>query len=289
MNAAAFHAARRFAETPFGRIAYLDQGHGPAALFLHGYPLNGFQWRGVVPALSAHHRCIVPDFLGLGYTEVAAGQSLAPEAQLAMLIALLDRLSVTRVDLIANDSGGSIAQLFITRYPKRARSLLLTNCDVENDSPPPALRPVIALAQQGTWADEEFVPQLADRALARSKDGIGGHCYADPAHPTDEAIEVYYTPLVSSQHRKDLANQYVVALEPNPLAGIEAALRRSTVPTRIVWGTADPIFSQKSPGYLDRTLGNSRGVRRLERMKLFWPEERPEVVIEEARRLWGVA
>jgi len=41
-NAAAFHASRRFDKTRFGRIAYVERGKGPAALFLRGLPLNGF-------------------------------------------------------------------------------------------------------------------------------------------------------------------------------------------------------------------------------------------------------
>jgi hypothetical protein len=61
------------------------------------------------------------------------------------------------------------------------------------------------------------------------------------------------------------------------------------VPARVVWGTADTIFSPDAPGALDRSLGNSRGVRRLEGRKLFFPEELPDVIAEEARALWGVA
>ncbi len=45
LTAADFHAARRFAETSFGRIAYVERGEGPAALFFHGFSLNGYQWR----------------------------------------------------------------------------------------------------------------------------------------------------------------------------------------------------------------------------------------------------
>jgi len=60
------------------------------------------------------------------------------------------------------------------------------------------------------------------------------------------------------------------------------------VPTRIVWGTADNIFSQASPDYLDRTLGNSRGVRRVPGAKLFFPEEMPELIAKEAMMLWKV-
>lgn len=43
--AADFHAARRFAKTRLGRIAYVAEGAGPAAIFLHGFPLNGSHWR----------------------------------------------------------------------------------------------------------------------------------------------------------------------------------------------------------------------------------------------------
>src|SRR5690348_8558999 len=50
-DAAGFARARRFATTPFGDIAYVAEGTGPAALFLHGYPLNGFQWRGAIERL----------------------------------------------------------------------------------------------------------------------------------------------------------------------------------------------------------------------------------------------
>src|ERR1700737_1675172 len=68
---------RRFAETAFGRIAYLDRGTGPAALFLHGFPLSSFQWRGAIDRLSPHRRCLAPDWMGLGHTEGAPGQSVA--------------------------------------------------------------------------------------------------------------------------------------------------------------------------------------------------------------------
>jgi len=288
MDAAAFHAARRFAETPFGKIAYVEAGSGDAALFLHGFPLNGFQWRGALDRLSTHRRCVAPDFMAMGYTEVGNGQSVAPDAQVAMLVALLDTLSISTVDLVANDSGGAVAQLLVTQHPKRVRTLLLTNCDAENDSPPPSLLPVIEMSRAGTYADQWLVPWLADKVLARSAEGIGGMCYADPAHPTDEAIECYFAPLVSSPQRKALLHAFAIALERNPLEGIAPALKRCTVPTRIVWGTGDTIFSPASPDYLDQTFPQSRGVRRVAEAKLFFPEEFPDLIAEEARRLWGV-
>ena len=41
-SAAAWGAARRFANLKFGQIAYVDRGAGEVALFLHGAPLNGY-------------------------------------------------------------------------------------------------------------------------------------------------------------------------------------------------------------------------------------------------------
>ncbi len=287
LDAAQFHAARRYTRTAFGDIAHVERGEGPVALFLHGFPLNGFQWRGAIARLAPYRRCIAPDFLGMGYTEVADGQACGPDAQAAMLVALLDALSIGSVDLVANDSGGAVAQLLVARHRGRVRTLLLTNCDTEDDSPPPALLPVIELAKQGRFVDEWLGRWRADHALARSPEGIGGMCYADPAHPVDEAIDTYFSPLLSTQRRKDRAHAYAVALERNALAGIGPALARSTAPTRIVWGTADTIFSAGNPGFLERAFGEPRGVRRLAGSRLFWPEERPDVVAQEAMRLWN--
>ena len=287
MDEKSFHANRRFLQTRFGRIAYIDRGAGEAALFLHGFPLNSFQWRGALDRLSPFRRCIAPDFLGLGYTEVAQGQSVAPEAQVAMLVTLLDSLGVRIVDLVGSDSGGAVAQLFVTSHPERVRSLLLTNCDTEHESPPAAMLPVIALSHQGKFVDQWLAPWLADKRLARSPQGIGGMCFADPANPTDEAIDCYFAPLVSSPRRKALVHAYALALEHNPLQGIGPALRRCKVPARMVWGVDDTIFSLAGAEYLDKTLGHSRGVRRLANAKLFYPEERPDVIAEEACKLWG--
>jgi pimeloyl-ACP methyl ester carboxylesterase len=286
LNAATFHASRRFAGTPFGRIAYVERGSGPAALFLHGFPMNGFQWRGSLERLSGHRRCIAPDFVGLGYTEAPEQTDLSPQAQADMLAAFLDELSIPAVDLIATDSGGTIAQLFVVKHPARVRTMLLTNCDVHENSPPAQMRNSIEMARAGRY-DEKVQRHLEDRVYARSPQGIGGSAYADPSNFTDEAIDCYFKPLVSSPLRRMQLNRNLAACEPNPLLAIEPALRRSTVPTRMVWGTADQLFPVVWAEWLHRTLPKSRGVRLVEGGALFWPEEMPDLVAEEAKALWG--
>lgn len=285
LDAAAYRRTRRYADLPFGRIAYVERGTGPAALFLHGAPLNGFQWRGAIERLAPHRRCIAPDFMGLGYSEIPESQSLAADAQAAMLAALLDALKVDAVDIVASDSGGAVAQLLLAGHPGRVRSMLLTNCDVEPDSPPAKVMPVIELARAGKLADDT-AKWLTDKALARST--FGAAVFADPARFADETIDYYVTPLVSTPLRRRQYEAFHVALAPNPLAGIEATLKRSAVPVRIVWGAADDLFLQTDADYLDRTFARSRGVRRVPGAKLFFPEEFPDVIAEEALRLWGV-
>jgi pimeloyl-ACP methyl ester carboxylesterase len=286
LDATAFHNERRFAQLPMGRIAYIQRGTGPAALFLHGFPLCSYQWRGAIERLSAHRRCVAPDFMGLGFSQIATGQSCTPAAQVEMLAALLDSLEISSVDLIANDSGGAVAQLFMLKHPARVRTLLLTNCDVEPDSPPAALLPVVEMARAGTFADNLLGAWVADKNLARSEQGLGGMTFTYPERLSDDAIDIYLGPLVSTPERKALVHAYTLGLDPNPLAGIEPALRSCRTPTRIIWGTGDNIFSQSNPDYLHGILPNSRGVRRVPGAKLFFPEEYPELIAEELRALW---
>ncbi|MFZ6872301.1 alpha/beta fold hydrolase [Undibacterium sp. Di27W] len=282
-DAAAFHAQRRYATLACGRIAYIERGKAEVALFLHGAPLNSFQWRGAIDLLSPYRRCLAPDFMGLGYTQVTESQALTADAQSAMLLALLDHLGIDKVDIIASDSGGAVAQLFLIAHPDRVRSMLLSNCDVEPDSPPSDVQPVIAMARAGTLADttEKW---LSDTALARAT--FGAAVYHEPARLTAETIDYYVRPLVSSALRRAQYHAFHLALEPNPLAGIEAALKRSTVPVKIVWGASDTIFSMDDAKYLDRIFPASRGIRSVPQGKLFFQEEFPEVIAEEALRLW---
>jgi pimeloyl-ACP methyl ester carboxylesterase len=289
IDAARFTALRKFAGTPFGEVAYVAHGQGRAVLFLHGFPLNGFQWRGAIARLSPYARCIAPDFLGMGHSRVDAGQDLGPDSQVSMLASLLNTWGIAQVDLIANDSGGAVAQLFAVRHPTRVRSLLLTNCDTGKECPPEAMRRVIELARAGRFVDEWLAPWHADPELARSDRGIGGMCYADPAQPTDEALQMYFGHLIDSPEHKSGLHRYALALERNALVGIRAAQQRSRVPVRIVWGIDDTIFSASNADYLGHSFGNSHGVRRLKNAKLFWPEERPDIIAAQARILWESA
>lgn len=281
-----FFAAQRRVETPLGRIAFIEAGAGDAALFLHGWPLNGFHWTGALDRLSGVRRCIAPDFLGLGYTEAPEDADLSPIAQARMILAFMDALSIPAADLVANDSGTAIAQILAALCPDRVRSLLLTNGDVHTNSPPEALAPALAAARSGELAGL-IARHLEDTTFARSPRGLGGICWTDPTNLTNEALEVYFRPLLATHRARAQFQAYGVAFEPNPLPAIEPMLRAYEGPARMVWGTGDIHFATAWAEWLDRSLPGSRGVRLVEGAKLFFTEEYPDLLAEEALALWA--
>jgi pimeloyl-ACP methyl ester carboxylesterase len=55
-------------------FAYLEQGHGPVALLLHGFPDNAHTWSHQMPALAAAgYRVVAPFMRGYSPTEVPSG------------------------------------------------------------------------------------------------------------------------------------------------------------------------------------------------------------------------
>ncbi len=94
IDASWFRRSRCFADLPMGRVAYVERGRGPAALFVHGYPLNGFQWLGALERLHVRRRCIAPDLLGTGFTQTRERQEISPATQATMLAMLLDALDI---------------------------------------------------------------------------------------------------------------------------------------------------------------------------------------------------
>ena len=152
MDITTFHASRRYADVRSGRIAFFEKGEGSAALFVHGVPLNGYHWRNIIERVQHRRRCIAIDLMALGYTEISPMQDVTFTAQARMLAEVVDALGIEKIDLVANDSGGAIAQIFAAHHPERLTSLVLTNCDVHDGWPPPQLLPIMEHARKGTLA-----------------------------------------------------------------------------------------------------------------------------------------
>jgi pimeloyl-ACP methyl ester carboxylesterase len=291
MDIATFHASRRFAATSFGRIAFFERGQGPAALFVHGVPLNGYHWRHVIDRVQHRRRCIAIDLMGLGYTEIGPSQDVSFTAQADMIEEVLDALDIEQVDLIANDSGGAIAQIFAATRANRLTSLVLTNCDVHDGWPPPQVLPLMEYSRNGTLArifrPTVDRPDLARERYARGESAPLFRSYADPSVLTDEIIRLYLQPLLSSQPRIDAFQRYWLAFDNAQTVAIHPALKKLQVPTLIVWGLKDIFFDKKWAYWLKDTIPGARRVVEVEDARLFFPEDRPDALTAPLLEFWN--
>ena len=290
MDIAGFHASRRFAEVGSGRIAYYEQGQGPPALFIHGVPLNGYHWRHVIDRVQHRRRCIAIDLMGLGYSEISPSQDVSFTAQARMVAEVLDALGIDKIDLVGNDSGGAIAQIFAAHHPHRLTSLVLTNCDVHDGWPPPQVLPLMEHSRKGTLAPI-FQPTLDRPDVARERYARGESAplfrsYADTSVLTDDVIRLYLQPLLSSPQRIDAFQRYWLGFDNAQTLAIHAALKTLQVPTLIVWGLKDIFFVKKWAYWLKDTIPGAKRVVEVEDGRLFFPEDRPETLTVPMLEFW---
>jgi len=258
-------------ETPSGRISYASAGSGPAALFVHGVVLNKHLWRHQLAGLSDVRRCIAVDLLAHGDTEIAPDQHVSVTANAKMLKEVLDALKIDQVDLVGNDSGGGIAQIFAALNPQGVRTLTLTNCDTHDNWPPEAFKPFVDMVKAGGLRDT-LDAMLADKTIYRSP-GALGPAYERPETVTDEDIETYLRPLVRSEQRTRDLQRFVVAFDNRHTRVIEPQLRKLQAPT-LVWGTDDVYFPVKWAHWLAETIPGAKPPVELEGARIFFPDER---------------
>src|SRR5262245_25537837 len=280
-------ATRRSIETASGRISYIEQGTGPVALFVHGVLLNGHLWRHQLAELSDVRRCIAVDLLAHGDTEITPDQDVSVTANARMLKEFLDALNIDQVDLVGNDSGGGIAQIFSALYPERVRSLTLTDCDTHDNWPPEAFKPFLAMAANGGLRGT-LEAMLADKSIYRSPQALGP-AYEHPKKLSDDSIEKYLRPLVKTEQRTRDLQRFLAAFDNQHTLAIEAQLRKLKTPTLIVWGTDDVYFDVKWSNWLADNIPGTRRRVELQGARIFFPEERWQEFNQELRAHWQAA
>ena len=277
-------ATRHSVQTASGRIGYTEQGTGPVALFVHGVLLNGHLWRHQLEDLADIRRCIAVDLLAHGDTEIAPDQDVSVTANAKMLKEFLDALSIDQVDLVGNNSGGGIAQIFAALNPERVRSLTLTDCDTHDNWPPEAFKPFLTMAAAGGLRGT-LDAMLADKSIYRSPQALGP-AYEHPERVSDDSIERYLRPLVRTEQRTRDLQRFLAAFDNRHTLAIEARLKTLQAPTLIVWGTDDVYFDVKWSRWLADNIPGTRRRVELKDARVFFPEERPAEFNQELRTHW---
>ena len=272
-----------------GRMHYLDAGAGPVILFVHGTPTNSYEYRHLIAALSATHRCIAPDHLGFGRSERPQQFAYTPEAHAEVLREFVDTLQLEQYTLVVHDFGGPIGLPLAlseelrgsTRATpsRRADRVVLMNTWAWplNDDPKMARGAAFIAGGIG-----RFLYRYANASLRL----IMPSAYGDKRKLTKQIHRAYLDVFRDRDARVLVLHALAKALLASR-AHYQSLLDRigalRSRPVLIVWGMKDSAFQ---PYQLERWQALLPGARvvRIDGAG-HWPhEEEPARVIEEIRR-----
>lgn len=110
------------------KMAYLDEGSGPAVLMLHGNPTWSYLYRNVVKGLSDSARCVAPDHIGFGCSDKPRDPLYHTlERHIRNLTAFVREAGLDDVTLVCHDWGGPIGLGWAVRNPQRVKRVVLLN------------------------------------------------------------------------------------------------------------------------------------------------------------------
>ena len=110
-----------------GRMHYVDEGAGEPLVFVHGTPSWSFEWRHLIAAFRATHRCLAPDHLGFGLSDRPIDFPYTPEAHARNFAEFVDRLRLPPFTLVVHDFGGPIGLPVCLSHPEQVTRIVLLN------------------------------------------------------------------------------------------------------------------------------------------------------------------
>jgi len=256
------YAAKKFAEVKGRRMAYIDEGSGPAIVFQHGNPTSSYLWRNVMPHCEGLGRLVACDLIGMGDSDKLppSGPSRYSYAeQRDYLWALWDKLALgDKIVFVIHDWGSALGFEWARRHPERVAGIVYME----------------ALVTPVTWADW---PENARRAFQgfRSDGGddmiLAKNMFVERVLPgsilrqlTDAEMAEYRRPFAASgeDRRPSLSWPRQIPIEGEPADVVKVVKDYSA------WlGTSDTpkLFVNADPGSI--LLGRQREVCRA------WPNQ----------------
>ena len=245
-------------------------------VFIHGLLVDGHVWDPVVAALSGRARCIVPELpLGSHRIPMADDADLTPPGLARLSAELLERLELTDVTLIANDTGGALAQLVAADHRERIARLVLTNCDAFENFPPASFGPVVtalarvpgAVAGLGFGGRFAFVRRASMKAMPLTVDPV-----------PDELLKSWVEPLRDRRIRRDLVRVLRGISSEHTLAAAER-LKTFDRPVLIAWGLRDRFFPVTDAERLEALLPYA-SLERIQNARTFVQLDAPDRLAE---------
>ena len=232
-------------DVPGGAISYRECGTGTPIVFIHGVAVNGDLWRRVVPGLAGSYRCITPDLpWGSHSIPLKPDTDLSLPGMARIVADFLDALDIDDVAVVANDTGGAVAQALVGNHPDRISRLVLTSCDAFEKFPPTPQKylEVMAHSRMLTW----LVAYTAKFKLIQRLPTAYGYVTSRPM-PAD-IMRSYTGPVrLNPGTRRDF-RRMLRAVDTKYT--FEAADRLTTFdkPALVLWGENDKIFPASTAG-----------------------------------------
>jgi pimeloyl-ACP methyl ester carboxylesterase len=281
-------ARHAFLTLPTGlrmHVAEAGEPTAPPILLLHGFPQHWWEWRKVIPSLAERYRVVAPDLRGAGWTDVPT-DGYSVDDVLADVLALLDRLDLDRVGLVAHASSAFVGYRLCFDYPDRVAAFLSL-------APHPYLRfrpymlagipqlwfqPVVAAPGLGTWAlGTDRLPRHLFTGFTTTDESI-----------TDEDLELFITRLhqPGRAHAGSALYRNLVLRETIRFFSATYRKRRLTVPTVALLGGADAGIR---PGMLDVPGDPADDLvgHVVDGAGHYLADDRPDVVAAHAMALFG--
>jgi pimeloyl-ACP methyl ester carboxylesterase len=256
------------------RIRAHVSGDGPPLVFVHGALVNANLWRKVVPRLEGFMRVTLDLPLGSHIEPMPKTADLRSPALAGMIAEALEKLDLSDVTLVGNDTGGGLAQIAVANRPERIGALVLTSCDAFENFPPRFFRVVLAPGRLpgGTWGFQG----LRLRPLRRLPIAFGWL--------TNEAIDPdaedsYVLPVLTRGEIRRDARRFLNGFDTDALLDAEARLSGWDRPALIAWSANDRFFPVEHGERLADILPGAR-LELIEGARTFSPEDRPERLAE---------
>ncbi len=220
-------------------LHYVDEGqqHAKTLLMLHGNPTWSFYYRHLIKNFSAHHRCVVPDHMGMGLSDRPQDYAYTLENHIQNLVQLVRFLDLKNITLVLHDWGGAIGMGLATRHPELIKAIVVLNTAA---FPSPNLPKRIALCK---------LPHVGE-AIVR---GLNGFAWPATFMASKKGLsaavkKAYLAPYDSWKNRIAVARfvQDIPMDSGHPtwqtLRQVEAGLKQLKVPKLIIWGGKDFCF-----------------------------------------------
>ena len=238
-------ATRRITLSGGEALHCIDEGAGPVVLLVHGTPTWSFEWRHLVRALSATHRCIAPDHLGFGLSDRPPGADYSPESHATRLRELAAQLDLRDITLVVHDFGGMIGLPLAVEADSRVSRIVVINSWMWDLGDDPGVRRAGRLFGGGLG---RFLYERLNFSLRV----ITPAAFADRKRLTPAVHGQYLAPFADRRSRGLVLWPLARSLGSPSTHGEQLWTRRAAlanIPALIIWGTRDPALK---PHQLER-------------------------------------